>query len=239
MIPYFYKGRLEIYKGYLNSKTLLTFLKFINQLKTEKKKAFFAVGNLVIFILLNLLGEFGIIPKIPIVALALTAVLLTVMSGCVKITEVFDAIHWRVILLIIGMLGFSLALERSGLTSIAASSLVQVFGTSHPILILAVIYLLSAILTDLISNNAVIALLIPVAISLAQQLGISPYPLVIATMFGSAASFSTPIGYQTNTLVYGAGGYLFRDFFKVGFPLALILWVTACLCIPRVWPFYP
>ena len=110
-------------------------------------------------------------------------------------------------------------------------------GTQNPYLLIAIIYLLAAILTEIISNNAVAALLAPIAISVGLSAGIDPKPLVVAIMFGASASFATPIGYQTNTFVYGAGGYKFGDFFRAGFPLALILWVIATILIPTLWPF--
>ena len=97
--------------------------------------------------------------------------------------------------------------------------------------------LLAAALTELISNNAVAALLTPVAIGIAQALGLDPRAFVIAVMFGSSASFVTPIGYQTNTYVYGAGGYRFSDFSRIGFPLAVLLWIVAIILIPLYWPF--
>ena len=102
---------------------------------------------------------------------------------------------------------------------------------------ISVIYLLAAVLTELVSNNAVAALLTPVAIGVAGALGpdIDPRPFVIAVMFGASASFSTPIGYQTNTYVYGAGGYRFSDFARVGIPLAVLLWLTASVLIPLIW----
>ena len=102
---------------------------------------------------------------------------------------------------------------------------------------LAVFYLLSNLLTEMISNNAVAVLLTPLAIFVGMQMGVDARPFVVSVMFGASASFSTPIGYQTNTFVYGAGGYKFGDFFKVGFPLNIILWLMASCLIPVIWPF--
>ena len=92
-------------------------------------------------------------------------------------------------------------------------------------------------LTELISNNAVAALLTPIAIGIAAELGLDPRPFVVAVMFASSASFVTPIGYQTNTYVYGAGGYKFTDFSRIGLPLAIALWAMASYLIPMLWPF--
>ena len=106
-----------------------------------------------------------------------------------------------------------------------------------PQAVLGIVYLAAAVLTEIISNNAVAALLTPVAIGIAQALGLDPTPFVIAVMFGSSASFATPIGYQTNTYVYGAGGYRFGDFGRVGIPLTVVLWIVATFLIPLYWPF--
>jgi di/tricarboxylate transporter len=102
---------------------------------------------------------------------------------------------------------------------------------------LSLIYLLAAILTEIVSNNAVAVLLTPLAIIIAETLGVNPIPFIIAVMFGSSASFSTPIGYQTNTFIYSAGGYKFGDFFRAGFPLAVVLWLISSFLIPMLWPF--
>jgi di/tricarboxylate transporter len=105
-----------------------------------------------------------------------------------------------------------------------------------PILIVWAIYLLTSVLTELVSNNAVAVVMTPIAIGLAQALGYDPRPLVVAVMFAASASFATPIGYQTNTMVYGPGGYRFTDFLKVGIPLNLSMGVLASALIPLFWP---
>ena len=131
-----------------------------------------------------------------------------------------------------------MAIEESGLAQRIATGMTDNLGISDPYIMLALMYLFAAVMTEIISNNAVAVLLTPLAIIVAQTLGVSPIPFVIAVMFGSSASFSTPIGYQTNTFVYGAGGYKFGDFFRTGFPLAIILWLIASVMIPILWPFY-
>ena len=199
------------------------------------KKAPWAIGALVVFVILGALGGFEVIDKIPTVQLALGAVLFVLLTGCLEPKEAYDAVDWRIIFLIMGMLGIGLAMIESGLLVAIANQVEAVFGGMDPRLILALLYLLAAVLTELVSNQAVAVLLTPLAIQLGIQMGIEPRALVVAVMFGASASFSTPIGYQTNTYVFGAGGYKFGDFFRVGFPLALILWITASLLIPLLW----
>jgi di/tricarboxylate transporter len=101
----------------------------------------------------------------------------------------------------------------------------------------AFIYLFTSVLTELLSNNAVAVLITPIAIGLAQHLGVDPRPFVVAVMFAASASFATPIGYQTNTFVYNAGGYRFTDFLRIGIPLNLLMWAVGVIVIPLIWPF--
>ncbi len=201
----------------------------------RKEKAPWAIGALLVFVLLGALGGFGVIDKIPTVQLALGAVLFVLVTGCLEPKEAYEAIDWRIIFLIMGMLGIGLAMIESGLLVAIANQVEAVCGGLDPRIMLALIYLLAAILTELVSNQAVAVLLTPLAVQLGVQMGIEPRALVVAVMFGASASFSTPIGYQTNTYVFGAGGYRFGDFFRAGFPLAIILWITASLLIPLLW----
>ncbi|MBK1834243.1 SLC13 family permease [Roseibacillus ishigakijimensis] len=201
----------------------------------RKEKARWALVGLGIFVLLGALGGFEVIPKIPTVQLALGAALFVLITGCLTPNEAYDAIDWRILFLIMGMLGIGLAMIQSGLLGSVADLVAETCGGMDPRLLLALIYLLAAILTELVSNQAVAVLLTPLAIQLGVQMEIDPRALVVAVMFGASASFSTPIGYQTNTYVFGAGGYKFGDFFRVGFPLAVILWLTASLLIPLLW----
>ena len=138
--------------------------------------------------------------------------------------------------MIFGMLALGKAMETSGGAKQIADLVESGFRNASPIILLAVIYLMSSTLTELISNNAVAALLTPIVIGIAANLGMDARPFIVAIMFGCSASFATPIGYQTNTYVYGAGGYKFSDFPKIGVPLNLILWVAATLLIPLLWP---
>lgn len=200
-------------------------------------KAPLALLALIGFVVMGVLGEFGVIEKVPVVVLALGAALFTFLTRCLTPQEAYRAVEWKVVFLIFGMLGLGLAMQASGLAARIADSVVDLCGSDQPMLLLAAFYLLAAVMTEIISNNAVAALLTPLVIIVAHKIGVDPRPFVIAVMFGSSASFSTPIGYQTNTFVFGAGGYKFGDFFKVGFPLAFILWIIASFTIPLIWPF--
>jgi len=214
-----------------------------NHTSLRRSKAPIAIGAILLFMIAGALGgNFGI-PKIPIVQLALSGALLVLVTRCVQPQEAYRAIEWKVVFMIFGMLGLGMAIDKSGLAVLIAGGMTNGLGIENPYIMLSLMYLLAAVMTEIISNNAVAVLLTPLAIVVAETLSItigepvSPIPFVIAVMFGSSASFSTPIGYQTNTFVYGAGGYKFGDFFKAGFPLAVILWLMASFLIPALWPF--
>lgn len=200
----------------------------------RKKKAPIAIGVILLFILLGAFGGF-LDAKIPLVQLAVGGALLVTITRCIEPHEAYQSIEWKVIFMILGMLGLGMAMQTSGLAETIAKLVTGLVTNKY--ILLAVIYLLAAVLTEIVSNNAVAALLTPLAVGIALPLGLSPVPFVVAVMFGSSASFSTPIGYQTNTFVYGAGGYKFVDFFKAGFPLAVLLWILASILIPCIWEF--
>lgn len=144
-----------------------------------------------------------------------------------------------IIVLIFGMLAISIAMRDSGLAAMLAGSLVTVGEGLSPWMMLALVILITSIATEFISNNAVAVLFTPVVIGVAQHLGVDPRPFVVGVMFAASASFATPIGYQTNTLVYSAGNYRFSDFARLGIPMNLIVWLTASLLIPLFWPLNP
>ncbi|MFN4090022.1 MAG: SLC13 family permease [Alphaproteobacteria bacterium] len=173
---------------------------------------------------------------LPIEAAALIAAVFVVAAGCLTADEAYASIHWNILFLIFGMLGVGLAMEKSGAVAIIVAAALPYLGLLGPLAVLAGIYLLTSLLTEMVSNNAAAILLTPIAIAVAQQLGADPRPFVMAVLFAASASFATPIGYQTNTFVYSAGGYRFTDFLKIGVPLNLLLWATAVAVIPIFWP---
>ncbi len=190
-----------------------------------------AVGTLVAVVLA---AAFGVMP---IGAAALVGAVIVVLSGCLDLSDAYKAVEWNVLFLIYGMLGLGMAMEKTGGAAWMANGLVGMMDQFGPLAVLAVIYLLASTLTELVTNNAVAILLTPIVISIAAAMEVDARPFLVAIMFGASASFITPIGYQTNTYVYGAGGYRFSDFIKVGLPLNLLLWGVAMVMIPWIWPF--
>ena len=134
------------------------------------------------------------------------------------------------------MLALSIAMRDSGLDQLLASALVAVGGGLPPWAMLSLVILITSIATEFISNNAVAVLFTPIVIGVAEHLGVDPRPFVVGVMFAASASFATPIGYQTNTLVYTAGNYRFPDFARLGIPLNLMVWISASALIPLFWP---
>ncbi len=198
--------------------------------EVKSKRGWIAAGIVLAFIVAASVGG------IPISGLAMLAAVLMLATRCLEPKEAYGAVQWSIIFMIFGMLALGKAMETSGGAKQIADLVESGFGNASPIILLAVIYLMSSTLTELISNNAVAALLTPIVIGIAANLGMDARPFIVAIMFGCSASFATPIGYQTNTYVYGAGGYKFSDFPKVGVPLNLILWIAATLLIPLLWP---
>ncbi|WP_116134490.1 SLC13 family permease [Tropicimonas sp. IMCC34043] len=187
----------------------------------------------------TILGVMGLATfnVLPIAGLAVIGAVVVMMTRCVDPEEAFDSIDWHILFLIFGMLGMSLGMEVTGTAAVIVKTVVGLVGGVGPLAILAAVYVLTSTLTEMVSNNAVAVLIGPIVIALALELGFDPRPFIMAVMFAASASFATPIGYQTNTFVYGAGGYKFRDFVKVGLPLNVIFAVVAVLVIPLFFPF--
>ena len=175
--------------------------------------------------------------KLPIELAALFGALLMVFTRCITLREAYRAVDWRIVILIGGTLSLGTAMEKTGTATAIAENLVAWSGTLGPVALIAVLYLVTMGMTEIMSNNATAALLTPIAISIAHHGGWDPRPFAFCVAFAASCSFLTPIGYQTNTMVYGPGGYRFTDYFKVGAWLSLISWLTATLLIPRIWPF--
>ncbi|HYG63823.1 MAG TPA: SLC13 family permease [Thermoanaerobaculia bacterium] len=174
---------------------------------------------------------------LPIVGSAILGSVLLVLTRCLTLAEAYQAIEWRIIFLLGGILPLGIALETSGAALLLSSLLVETVGIWGPVALVSVFYLLTSLLTEAMSNNATAALLAPIAISTAAALDVDPRPFLVAVTFAASASFMTPVGYQTNTLIYGPGHYRFTDFLRVGTPLNLLFWLLATLLIPWFWSF--
>ena len=172
----------------------------------------------------------------PILQLSFIGAVIVLLTGCIDADEAFQSIDGHLLALIFAMLAVGAALEESGAVEIIAGSLAPYMMVLPPFVVVFAVYTLAMVLTELASNNAVAVVMTPIAIGLASALGVDARPLVIAVMMAASASFSTPIGYQTNTLVYGPGGYKFADFLRIGVPLNLSLAVICSVAIPLIYP---
>ena len=168
---------------------------------------------------------------------ALVGSVLMVVTGCLPIRKIYSEIDWRVIFLIAGLIPMGIALQTSGAADSAVRGVLLLIGGFGPSVVLGVFFFLAFALTGFMSNTATAALMVPLAITFARALDVDPKPFLMAVAFAASAAFYTPIGYQTNLLVYGPGGYRFTDFVKVGGPLNIVVWILATLLIPVLFPF--
>lgn len=201
--------------------------------RPKAKWAWLAIAGVVFLAAANVL---------PIVAAGLLAVLFVLATKCLDSEEAYKSVDWQIIFLIYGMLGIGQAMQNTGTAELIANQAVGLVQGIVPevwlaFAVLSLTYLLTNLLTEMMSNNATAVVMAPIAISLALALGVDPRPFIIAVTIASSAAFLTPIGYQTNTMVYGVGGYKFTDYLRAGLPLSLIFWLTASLLIPTIWTF--
>jgi di/tricarboxylate transporter len=179
------------------------------------------------------LAALGVAPILMLSVIVVAGVLIT---RCIDADEAFSFVDGRLLALIFSMLAIGAALESSGAVGLIANGIAPALMDLPPFVLVWAIYLLTSVLTELVSNNAVAVVVTPIAVGLAQTMGVDPRPLVVAVMVAASASFATPIGYQTNMLVYGPGGYKFTDFLRVGIPLNLSIGLLASAIIPVLWP---
>ena len=172
----------------------------------------------------------------PILALAVVAVAVVLLTGCIDAEEAFSFVEGRLLALIFAMLAVGAALDHTGGIALIVGRIAPALVDLPPWVLVWAVYYMTTILTELVSNNAIAVIMAPIAIALGQAMGVDPRPLVVAVMIAASACFATPIGYQTNMLVYGPGGYRFTDFMRIGIPLNLSLGVVVCLTIPLIWP---
>lgn len=172
-----------------------------------------------------------------IMVCALAGVLLMVLTGCLNLRDAYRAIRGDVLLLIVGTIALGAAMEKTGATQLYAEWFLSPFKNTSPGVVLAGIILLTSISTQILSNNATAVLILPISIATALALDVNPKPFIVAVCFGASACFASPIGYQTNLLVYGPGNYRFSDYLKLGIPLNILVIVMGSLLIPIFWPF--
>lgn len=160
-----------------------------------------------------------------------------ILTGCLSLREAYKAVDVKILMLIIGTIALGLAMQQSGADMVYAKAFLGLFAGAGPQVILAGFIVLTSLLSHFLSNNSTAVLLVPVGIATAATLGVDPRPFIIGIAFGASACFATPIGYQTNLIVYGPGGYTFLDFLRLGLPMVIISCGGASLFIPSFWPF--
>ena len=184
---------------------------------------------------------FAAVGLLPIIKGALLSVVILLALRIITPNEAYQSIHWQVIILIAALIPLGTVIETTGTASFIGDSiaqLVRLFSDSYqPYILLGITYLITMILTEVSSNTATAIIMTPIVLSLSAKMGIDARPLIFGVCFAASASFSTPVGYQTNLMVYGPGGYKFSDFIKVGLPLSITLWLTAIIFIPMIWSF--
>jgi Trk K+ transport system NAD-binding subunit len=177
--------------------------------------------------------SFGILPIVTAATAGCAALMLT---GCLRPNEAYRAIDLSLVFVLAGSLALGTALNKTGITTVLADWLAGVSADTGPFLVMAAFFLLAVVVSELMSNSGTVALLGPITIAVAAKMGINPMSLLAAITFGSSAAFAMPIGYQTSLMIYGPGGYRFKDFILMGIPLDLILALLALLLIPYFWP---
>ena len=174
---------------------------------------------------------------VPIAIASILGAIAMIAAGCIDVDDIYETVDWRVLVLMAGLLPLGIAMSSSGAAKFITDNTIGLLSDFGPHVVLAALYLMALFLSELMSNSAAAILLTPIGVSTAHLMGVEPTPFLIAVAFSASTSFLTPVGYQTNTMVHSAGGYQFKDFFRVGLPLNLIFWVLGVIFIPIFWPF--
>jgi len=172
-----------------------------------------------------------------IVVSAVAGVVLMILTGCLKTSEAYEAVNWKVVMLLAGVLPLGTAMDKTGTAELLANLMISGLADFGPTVLMSGFFAITLVITAVMSNNASAALLAPIAIQTATSVGVAPEPFLYAVTFAASLSLITPFGYQTNTMIYGPGQYKVKDFFKVGVLLNVIFWILATLFIPVIWPF--
>jgi di/tricarboxylate transporter len=203
----------------------------LTELHLRKDRAVIAIGLVAMVVALT---AFNIVP---LLVAALMGAVGMVLGRCLTLEEAYQSIDWKVIFLLGGTLPLGIAMGQTGTAIWLVDTVLKPLVVLGPLVLLATLYITTAILTEAMSNNAAAILLAPIALSSAAALGVDPRPFLVAITFAASTSFATPIGYQTNTMVYAPGGYRFTDYARMGVPLNLLFWMAATIVIPMLWPF--
>jgi len=199
----------------------------------RKKRAPVAAGIMGLVIALAIFSDLGIATAMVFGSVAM------VLTGCLSMDEAYKSIDWRTVFLVGGMLSLGMAMENTGTAQFLADKLLGTMGAYGPLALLAGIYLLSALITQPMSNAAAIVVMVPIALDTALGLGVNHLTFTMAVVIGAATSFLTPVGHKANVLVFGPGGYQFFDYPRVGFLLTIALFIVSMIFLPIIWPFYP
>ena len=225
---------LEAQKGFLfkyrNSRDFLLISKLENSDTLRHEKAPWALAIMAVMLVLIVTGVMSILQA------ALLAVALMLLSGCLNIEVARRSVDYHILLVIAGAFGLGAAVQKVGLAHIIAQQALLVSG-GKPFLMLVLVYLTTVVLTELVTNNAAAIIMFSIAVNGAESLGVSVMPFAVAVMIAASASFITPIGYQTNLMVYGPGGYQYSDYLKLGLPLSILVAMVSLWLIPLYWPF--
>jgi di/tricarboxylate transporter len=197
----------------------------------HKKKAWWSIINFICMIGTATLGIADIM------TCALTAAFLMIVTGCLQMRNAYKALQGDILLLIAGTIALGVGMQKTGASQLYAETFLNLFSGFSPMIVLGAMILLTSICTQILSNNATAVLLLPIAISTAIGIGVDPKPFIVGICFGASACFATPVGYQTNLMVYGPGGYSFMDFMKLGIPLNIFVVIASTIMIPLIWPF--
>jgi len=194
-------------------------------------KAFVAIGIMAAVVVVSALH------LLPIPIAAICGVAAMALTRCFGRKDVYEGMDWKIIILLGAILPLGIAIEQTGLANVVVNGALDVIGDHGPLAALLMVYLLTALLTELMGHNPSVVLMVGIAVSVASAVHADPRPFVVAVAFAAATSFATPVGYPTNTMVYYAGGYRFLDFTKIGVPLILLFCALSMYFIPRIWPF--
>lgn len=206
------------------------------------------IGVVLVATLTDVLGgKGGVLPWLPVIPIhysAMVGALVLLWSKIVTPREAYASIDWQVLLMLYGLLGLGMAMQSTGTAKWLAEGMVamaQGFVPPEmlPLVLLWMVFLLTVLLTEVLSNNATAVMMVPIVVTLAHSLGVSHWPFVMGVTVAASTAFALPMGYQTHMMVYGPGGFKFSDFLRVGIPLNIICWIISCLLIPLIWPFHP